>query len=512
MSKRKSNKHKATSPLVYLCFSLAVLIAAIFMIFAQHTIAFEQDLDNMAEQTVTLQVQQYAERIHTTLYALNEDCQHVSYLVANQNVLDDTSMAASAAASGKIHRAIVCDQYGIGVDQNGESVDISDKEYFKTMTGDMDFSGMFAIRDEKSKMNDEIVTAQQITTKSGVRYLLIYYLSDNMRNYLSNVTCGENTSFVLIDHDGKVLVSEGEDSYKTGDDFWAHIEKSNGGHDTYILEKHVLRNVAGCDDYIYSNGEARKLVYCPLSNENMYLVAEVSGGYLNLLTHGLKSDVGSLKSSVVTVIIIFVFATLMFFIFDQVKTDKTSIQLQEKADTDLLTSLNNKLATERKIKEYMEDNRDTQSAMLLLDIDNFKKINDTLGHAFGDEVLRVFGNHIGSVFRVTDIIGRTGGDEFTVFLKDLKTDDIICGEAVKVSMLFENFQAGGYVKYTVTASIGIAVYPREGESFEDLYKSADIALYKAKKRGKNQIAFHDEKLGEKYRQMLECRKPDDPRI
>ncbi len=83
--------------------------------------------------------------------------------------------------------------------------------------------------------------------------------------------------------------------------------------------------------------------------------------------------------------------------------------------------------------------------------------------------------------------------------------------ALATAMFFENFQAGGYVKYSATASIGIAVYPREGENFEDLYKSADIALYKAKNRGKNQIAFHDEKLGEKYKSFSNTRKPDDPR-
>ena len=511
MRKRGTNNQKVISPLVYFMFSLVVLVAAIFVVFAQHTAEYDEDLDSVVQNTVILQVQQYSERIHAILYSLSEDRQHISYLIENANTVDDKEMAAAAAASGKIHKAIVCDAYGHGVDQTGDAVDISDEEYFRNMAETRNFSGTFAIKDPKSSKEDEIVTAQQISASSGTRYLLIYYLSENMRTYLRNITCGENTSFSLIDHDGSVIVSEGNKTIDTGDNFWSETEKNTEKHKTYLIKKHVLRNVAGCDEYSTTDGEARILVYSPLNAENMYLVAEIDPSYITLQTRGLRSDTESLKGSIMAVVIVFAIVMMIISSLTLINTDKTSVRLQEKADTDLLTSLNNKLATERKIKEYMSDNPTEQCAMLLLDIDNFKKINDTLGHAFGDEVLRTLGNHIGSVFRVTDVIGRTGGDEFMIFLKGLKTDDIICGEALKAAMFFENFQAGGYVKYSATASIGIAVYPREGENFEDLYKSADIALYKAKNRGKNQIAFHDEKLGEKYKSFSNTRKPDDPR-
>ena len=128
--------------------------------------------------------------------------------------------------------------------------------------------------------------------------------------------------------------------------------------------------------------------------------------------------------------------------------------------------------------------------MFLFDIDNFKKINDTMGHAFGDEVLRSLGVQIGAIFRASDIVGRVGGDEFMVFLKDITSDEDIMKEAGKVEAFFKSFQAGEYVKYKATASIGVAIFPQEGEDFETLYKAADQGLYKAKKRGKNQLAFY----------------------
>ena len=172
---------------------------------------------------------------------------------------------------------------------------------------------------------------------------------------------------------------------------------------------------------------------------------------------------------------------------------KSNKQLEEKADSDLLTGLGNKLATERRIKEYMADYPDSLAVMFVLDIDNFKKINDTMGHAFGDEVLRELGRQIGVNFRVTDIIGRTGGDEFTIFLKNLKDDSNTIREAQKLEYFFRHFQVGDYVKYSATASIGAAVFPADGSDFETLYKAADAALYKAKKRGKNQLAFFDDR-------------------
>ena len=163
-------------------------------------------------------------------------------------------------------------------------------------------------------------------------------------------------------------------------------------------------------------------------------------------------------------------------------------------DTDLLTGLNNKMATERKIQEYIEQNPDKQCLFFLFDIDNFKKINDTLGHAFGDEVLRSLGQQLSNEFRVTDIIGRTGGDEFILFLKDIKDDEILEKEATRFANFFHSFQAGEYVKYSATSSIGATVYPRDAKDYHGLYTTADTALYEAKRQGKNRMVFYNKDL------------------
>ena len=165
------------------------------------------------------------------------------------------------------------------------------------------------------------------------------------------------------------------------------------------------------------------------------------------------------------------------------------------AETDQLTGLYNKVTTERKIKEYFEENPDSQSLLFVLDIDNFKKINDTMGHAFGDEVLREIGQGLRQQFRASDIIGRAGGDEFIILLKHVTEDQYIIREAKKLENFFKGLQVGTYTKYSVTSSIGCAIFGRDGNTFETLYKQADEALYKAKHRGKNQLAFYKDPEG-----------------
>ncbi len=215
--------------------------------------------------------------------------------------------------------------------------------------------------------------------------------------------------------------------------------------------------------------------------------------YIDRLVAQQWKDVKNMMYQLIAVIFVFICMVAIINIVSKIYNIKKQKQLEEKADTDLLTGLNNKLATERKIKEFIARNPNAQSMMFILDIDNFKKINDTMGHAFGDEVLRSLGQQISTIFRATDIVGRAGGDEFIVFLKNITQAGDVRKEAKKVEDFFKDFKAGEYTKYSATASIGVAIFPEEGSDFESIYKAADKALYRAKERGKNQLAFYKEK-------------------
>ena len=169
-------------------------------------------------------------------------------------------------------------------------------------------------------------------------------------------------------------------------------------------------------------------------------------------------------------------------------------RLRVLAEHDWLTGLYNRRAAEAHVDEALLKNGG--GMLLVLDIDHFKQVNDRYGHLIGDALLCEAARTLRDIFFPRDIIGRVGGDEFMVFLKGISTEENILKEAAKVETFFKGFQAGEYVKYKATASIGVAIYPQEGADFETLYKAADQGLYKAKKRGKNQLAFYRERTPE----------------
>ncbi|NTV91164.1 MAG: diguanylate cyclase, partial [Clostridiales bacterium] len=135
-------------------------------------------------------------------------------------------------------------------------------------------------------------------------------------------------------------------------------------------------------------------------------------------------------------------------------------------------------------------------AVLFIDIDNFKVINDSLGHSFGDEILRQAGKRIGCVIRESDTVARLGGDEFSVLLQDISSINEVADLA---SRLKEAFQESFKVKMTtvhLSSSIGIAVFPDDGVDAQELMKHADTAMYKAKDSGRDMFCFFNKSMKE----------------
>ncbi len=135
-----------------------------------------------------------------------------------------------------------------------------------------------------------------------------------------------------------------------------------------------------------------------------------------------------------------------------------------------------------------------QLAVLFLDLDRFKQINDTLGHEAGDQLLKEVARRLESCLRDSDTVARLGGDEFVVLLPELGLGEYAAVVAQKIlTLLAEPFSLVGQ-EFRVTASIGICTYPADGEDEQTLTKHADIAMYQAKEEGKNNFQFYSEKL------------------
>ncbi len=174
-------------------------------------------------------------------------------------------------------------------------------------------------------------------------------------------------------------------------------------------------------------------------------------------------------------------------------------QLREKAEKDHLTGLYNKVTTEHLIETKLRaSKKNDKSALMIIDVDNFKSVNDKLGHLFGDIVLAQLAENLSQFFRSGDIIGRIGGDEFFVFIPQLASIDLIKSKAEKICEAFKKTFHEADIYVDISASIGIAIAPDHGKEFEALYKNADIALYSAKEKGKNRFEFFEGQIQPTY--------------
>ncbi len=307
---------------------------------------------------------------------------------------------------------------------------------------------------------------------------------------------GNEAWIVLVNEEGKVLYHFCErrsGSVQAGINIYKELNALPEESATDMMGK-IAEGESGIA-YITTGNITGSLFYKQVEKQPWYVIMGIPDSYLEAqLAEKDRLYAGMMISQFVGMLL---FASLFIYIIvmDRIHGKAKREKLTKLAETDQLTGLYNKVTTEKKIKEFMEENPDTQSMLFVLDIDNFKKINDTMGHAFGDEVLRTIGQRIKMEFRASDIIGRAGGDEFIIFLKNLREEEYIIKEAQKVENFFKDFKVGDYTKYAATASIGCAVFPRDGADFETLYKAADQGLYKAKHRGKNQLAFYKEPEG-----------------
>lgn len=173
--------------------------------------------------------------------------------------------------------------------------------------------------------------------------------------------------------------------------------------------------------------------------------------------------------------------------------EKRSAQaLQDRAERDALTRLLNKHATRVQAESYLADFAgDALCAMMIIDLDDFKRINDRFGHRFGDAVLTQASKEIRRLFRPQDLVGRIGGDEFLVLMRGIDRREVAEDRCRRLAAALGNIYREQLGRTPLGCSIGVALYPRHGRSYTELFDRADRALYRAKERGKNAFAIYD---------------------
>ncbi len=237
-------------------------------------------------------------------------------------------------------------------------------------------------------------------------------------------------------------------------------------------------------------GEESDLNHCILGHDN-------SERYIRQQVEAILDDTGQVAH---------LYGTLQ----DITELRQAEARIRRLAYFDSLTGLPNRESFKESAKQALElaKRHDRQGALLFLDLDNFKRVNDTLGHNIGDLLLKEIAALLQQAVRVSDVVthnvfkdkaydlARLGGDEFTILLPLISRPEDAAVTARRImELLTQSIQLNGH-DVVVTPSIGIAVFPRDGDSVDGILKHGDMAMYHAKRQGKNTFVFYDDSMNQ----------------
>ncbi len=299
---------------------------------------------------------------------------------------------------------------------------------------------------------------------------------------------GESGLLALIGHDGDLLVWRSNESMSTGGRI--------SGYSTLLGSEETLlhRGPDGLLRYTF----AREIFGYPLTilvglaqHEQLAPAAAVARSYW-------------IQTAIVSAGLVMVFGLLGWYGQRLHRAQQSAMeertrharQVEYLAFHDSLTALPNRALFSRLLAQGIRQSRRYQHhlALLFLDLDRFKMVNDLLGHDAGDELLREVARRLRAAVRDSDTVARLGGDEFVVLLPEIDDTDQITAVAEKMLMqVAQPFTLAGQ-EFRITVSIGATIYPNDGENEEALLKNADRAMYHAKELGKNNFQYFSSEL------------------
>lgn len=297
-----------------------------------------------------------------------------------------------------------------------------------------------------------------------------------------------STYEVNLTQDRVISMKEGIFLGRTGERYSKMLEKitSQYVNDDYRKLVHDLKNSGNLMEK-YARGE--RVVFC----EYPIRIQEDRERWVESYSYLQKSEEGDICAFV--------------YLKDIDKRKRQELKLREAAQLDHMTSLYNRTAFRALVNQSIEKEPNVPHVFVIVDIDNFKQINDNFGHLYGDAVLSEIAAKIQMVFRKSDIVGRLGGDEFAVFFKYMSDEQVVLERIEKLRKEIQTEYVTGDARIRMSASIGVSFAPRHGVTFETLYENADKALYCVKNEGKDAVSVYSQEMqmGGTRRQTTEAR-------
>lgn len=322
---------------------------------------------------------------------------------------------------------------------------------------------------------DEVLVLAVPIIKEGAAAGVIYgtFTKDTIDSIIDSISISKSASSVVVNSEGKILAHSTTGEVDTSVQMLSDI----------IPDEKLPTDGKNKTVYYISHGDNHLAEMVPIGLHDWYFVTILPETIVTDLTDKITVYVGIVVAAVAVI-----FFIIILHISSLLK--RTDI-ISEKASTDSLTNILNKGTFRTRFCEEMDKGKGGL-AMFIIDLDDFKSVNDNLGHVMGDKVLVDTADTISDIFGGRENVGRIGGDEFSAFLHFGGDIDKItlCAERVCKEMNREYSAHGDTV--SVSVSVGIAIYPASGRDYEELYRNADKALYKVKGSGKNMYALYSE--------------------
>ncbi len=394
---------------------------------------------------------------------------------------------------GGFHTISIADSTGKLVNNNNTAAgNILHKEYFKDAIAGNAAVGLKFFDDENTIL--EIIYAVPIYQGETINGVLVgSERQSDVNEYLMTDSFGGLGASFIIDNEGNIILSSvnGEDMIGDSTNYLKYLNEAN----------------ADDADGLFNQSDEQANIHRLRIKDTEYIIIQNPVAF-NGWSHILQVDaffVNSQRNRIINcvlilllVVLVSVCAVISVLFRLQASTDR----LRTKAERDLLTNLLNKRTFESSVENILANHSaDEIGALFIIDLDNFKAVNDTMGHMVGDQVLSSVADEMRETFRQQDHLGRIGGDEFAVYMPLSNMPDeneryeVIKSKADRLCAGIGKIAEKLRQDMKVSCSIGIALDPEHGTTYEQLYQSADEALYQSKNSGKNKYSIFTPRKG-----------------
>ena len=467
--------------------TILLFIAAVAFGLAVFFVCAEYSISENSQDTVRATVTRQSEHLRSMMEL------HYQYLqiVADQigetdDIISDENMKmiANLHEYTDLELSAIIEPDGTSHYDNGTEKNVAHRSYFQEA-----MEGKQALSDPlESSVDQETRVVLSVPIKRDevvVGVLGASYNVTALSRLMFNDTFGGVGYSLIVTQDGEIIAYDGEPSYHKisyGDNFFEFYSDKKIMENISLLDVQKDFNEGKSGLFRMRDAQGKRaseqyLSYVPLGMNNWMIC------YMLPLSAALQ-PYRFFTTYEVFFIIGFCILVVILFVCILKKNSQKNRELLKASQMDALTGLYNKKVTEERINEVLLEQPEAMHAFLILDLDRFKEVNDGYGHAAGDAVLREFAGLLRNYFRENDVIGRIGGDEFVVLMKNVDSKDSVRNRTGSLVQKIGELEFSDMPEH-ITSSIGIAFAPKQGDCYMDLYKAADGALYETKRRGRN---------------------------